>query len=119
MEKTNRQPGGSRGVGVACVSDMSSGKPLCEIFNKAQLGREILTLKGRIQKMHIIAWQHRVNKDMFSMKAAHRHIGIAKLRISDCEWMIAELDKEYRRNNVYRLWEIVVVGIVAVAMTWR
>ncbi len=95
---------------------MSKGTPLCplcELFNKTQLNVEVSKLKTSIQKMHIVAWQHRVNKNRIAMKCVHRHINSAKSRVSDCEWMIAELDKEDFRGNVYRLFEAILVAISA------
>lgn len=91
--------------------------PLCEMFNKAQLQVEVWKLKKSIQKMHVVAWQHSLNKNRVAMKCVHRHINSAELRVSDCEWMIAELDRENHRCNVYLLWvEALLVGIFTLAV---
>jgi hypothetical protein len=90
--------------------------PLCEMFNKSQLQVEVWKLKKSIQKMHVVAWQHSLNKNRVAMKCVHRHINSAESRVSDCEWMIAELDRENHRLNVYILCEGLLVGIVALAV---
>jgi len=86
------------------------------MFNKSQLQVEVWKLKKSIQKMHVVAWQHSLNKNRVAMKCVHRHINSAESRGSECEWMIAELDRENHRLNVYILCEGLLVGIVALAV---
>jgi hypothetical protein len=85
------------------------------MFDKTQLQCEIWKLQSSIQKMHIVAWEHRVNKNRIAMKVIHRHINIAKKRISDCEWMVSELEQESKRKYKYQTFEVIFVAVMALA----
>ena len=68
------------------------------MFDCFALRCEAEGLRNCIERLHVLAWQHRVSKNVEAMKAVHRCIRACQKRIEACESEIK--DEEERLNSV-------------------
>ena len=79
----------------------------------SELQDEIDSLQRLIEKLHVTAWRHRVNKDIDLMRAVHRRIKAAKKRITDCEWMLDGLHVESWLPKAIASWFVFQIVVIS------
>ena len=78
-----------------------------------KLREKIQNIRMKIEKMHVTAWRHRVNKDIDLMRAVHRRIKAAKKRITDCEWMLDGLHVESWLPKAIASWFVFQIVVIS------
>ena len=75
---------------------------------------EAVGLRNCIERLHVLAWQHRVSKNVEAMKAAHRCIRSCQKRIEACESEIKDEEERFKSESIAVAIYSVVMGVLLI-----
>ena len=86
------------------------------MFDCFALRCEAEGLRNCIERLHVLAWQHRVSKNVEAMKAVHRCIRACQKRIEACESEIKDEEERFNSESIAVAIYSAVLGLLLILM---